>query len=1162
MRLKKLTISGFKSFADKVSIDFDSEIVGIVGPNGCGKSNIVDAFRWVMGEQSAKSLRGDKMHDVLFAGSDSRKPLNYAEVAITLTDIKDELPTPYEEITIARRLYRSGESEYYINKELARLKDVQSLFLGSGIGKNAFSIFEQGKLDQIIHLSPEGRRVIFDEAAGTSRFLLRKKETMRKLVVVSDNFARVHDVHAEIEKQTKQLKKQASHAKNFQENKSRLAELEREILLFRWKRISEKNAALEGELERLKFSFQEGLSLLSSQEELLNKHKERVLEEEISAQEQQKEFHLCETKFRVHEAESAQQKHRLLEMKKREEDVKGELQALSKEQTNSSKDLTSKEENRDLCAKRKEDLHKELTLKKEVHHAIEKELQLRRESVKKIQTEHLQQVQEVSKLSAALQERTFRHESKCARLQTLIDLEQKGMNSCSALEGNILSQRQKVETLSAQIDASKKDLNQEEQELLAVRKQIAEAQKEEHQLLRHMTEAEGHKKALNRLKEEMEGFSEGAKMLLKEAKDPKSPLYQKITPLFEYLSPKKGYENLLASALRPYAETLIVDSEEDFKELIVFVKKKKIGDFSLLVKNRIQAKKEVSESSLARYLDKNPIAYHFSNGIEVGESGNYLDALGVFFNLGSGRNHANVFLRQSELKSLEQTLLELQAKADEHRAFSLNLAEKLKLTEKRRNEIIEARRKKEMDLIQENFQLLQVLKDQEKAKKELESLKKEKEGLALLENEGFAIEESQKKLSLQKMEVARLFMAVGKQERTLETLQENFSQSALQMQEADAVFQEAKELWQRSNQEIEILKARQQQRELHEKKLEKEAFELRQRVESTLNAIGKKEAECDEQQYALKSLEKALREQEKRLFEAKKECERLDKELSQKRKALTPLEKERHSLEILHAKEFSEKESLENELQERHALKKEDLASQAAISPLEIPIDEAVKEMHRLRSAVDEAGAVNMTAIEEFQEAQDRFDFLNQQLKDLEESKKDLEEIIAKLDQESRKIFKKTFLQIRENFQKNFAILFKGGSADLTFTESSDILEAGIEIVAKPPGKQMRSISLLSGGEKCLTALALLFSIFEVRPAPFCILDEVDAPLDDTNIDRFTHVLKQFTDKTQFIIVTHNKKTMAIADLLIGVSMEEKGVSKLISLVFESVFTKSASTVF
>jgi len=1106
MKLKKITIHGFKSFADKVTLDFDCEIVGIVGPNGCGKSNIVDAIRWVMGEQSAKSLRGDKMHDVLFAGTDQRQPLNYAEVSVTLTDIGDSLPIPYEEVTIARRLFRSGESEYYINKELVRLKDVQGLLLGSGIGKNAFSIFEQGKLDQIIHWSPLERRMIFDEAAGTSRFLLRKKETLRKLTTVNDNFTRVRDIHAEIEKQAKQLKKQATHAKSYQDNKQKLETLEKNVLLSRWKTIAEKHAGISEKTVALQATIQEKQSEISLFENALEQAKQGVVAEEILAKQKLKELNQAETKSRLCEAEISQNKQRLLEIKKREESVKSHLLTLGQEQ---------------------EAREAEIRLKEEQLHRLTQESASTdlKEALKKSREEHLKKMQEESRKNSELKEKIFRFEAKSARWKALTAFENSHAVSTKKIEEKIALQKEKVSGLTTEIDSFKEELLNGEKELLQLRKQHAEMQKEEQALLRQITEIAGHHKALNRLKEELEGFSAGAKLLLKEAKNDKSPLYENVEPLFEYLVPHKGYEEILASSMKAYVETLVVPSEEIFEELLNVAKKKKISDFSVVIKSRLKkAIADVSPRSLAKHLNDHLMAYHFTSHFELTEDGHFYDALGVFFHAGSGKKLNNAFYRQAELKTLAETLAALQQKGAQHAAALEAVTEKMKWAEKRRNEMSEVRRKKEMDLVRENFELQQAIQEQEKLKKEIVSLKKEQADLSHLEEEAIEIEKLKASAEGMKDEVLALHKA---------------------LKQLEGLF----EKWQESRQQVEIHKAKQQQSILHERKMREELEELRIRVETIVKTVAQQEKEGELIHASLYHLQQSVKEQEKTLGATKKECEIQEKELVQKRKLFTTLEKEAHAFEVIAAQDFSAKKSIEDELSARHGLMPEGLPQQQI--ELEEGLENATKEILRLRSALESAGAVNMTAIEEFQETQARFDHIDQQLKDLEESKKDLEEITLKLDQESRKIFRKTFQQIRENFQKNFAILFNGGSADLTFTESSDILEAGIEIVAKPPGKQLRAISLLSGGEKCLTALALLFSLFEVRPAPFCILDEVDAPLDESNIDRFTNVLQQFVDKTQFLIVTHNKKTMAIADLLIGVSMEEKGVSKLISLAFE-----------
>ncbi len=1150
MKLKKLTITGFKSFAERVTIDFDFEIIGIVGPNGCGKSNIVDAFRWVMGEQSAKSLRGDKMHDVLFAGTDKRKPLNYAEVSVWLTDINGELPLPYDEITITRRLNRSGESEYLINKEPARLKDIQSLLLGSGMGKNAFSIFEQGKLDQIIHLSPLERRVVFDEAAGTSRFLQRKKESVKKLAAVSENYLRVRDIHAEIERQARQLKKQANQAQSYQQSRNRLEFLEKEVLLVRWKELASKCGDLTGKLAQLNDSFQEKTKEIQVEEASSDASRQRVEEQEVLARAHQQENNRLETKARVLEAEINQQKHRLLEAKKREEKVRNNLNELIEERAALTQEKARKSE-RLVVENRAKDLkEKELFQQRGAHQAVEKEVQKSQELIKKLQADRLKLLQEEGKIQAKIQEKQFRYDARVARLQILHALEKTHEGTEKALEQQIVLQKGKVEALTYQIDGLKRDLKKGESELQRLRKELSDGQKEAQTLSRRITEVESQQKALLRLQEDMEGFSPAAKGLLREAKLEKSELYGKIEPLFAHLVAHKGFEELMASAMKPYAETLIVERESDLELLLGFAKRKKMFGFSVLVRERVETSKgALQKNALAAHVEKNAIALHLTKNTVVADDGHFYDALGVFFHGESGKRLSNPFQRQAELKSLSEELAGLAAESEKQLSHQEKLAEGVKIAEKLRVDSSEAHRKKEMDLIQENFRLQQALADAEKLRREIASVAKERRELEPLQEEENEMEELKASGQSMKEKIQQMVNAIQEHESAIDGDQKRVKEQWQSVQSCESSFYEVRNQWQNCRQEVEILAAKMEQNLGLEKKLAQEIEELGSHSESVFEALKRHEKEIEQATIGLKGFQNAMKEQEKTLLGAKKIAEGIELELSKKRKAIGGLEKETHGLDIILAQLSSEKRGVEAELLERHGIGAEK-ADQMKVE-LETSLEEAMQEIHRLRLSVESAGAVNLTAIEEFQQAQERFDFLDQQLKDLDESKKDLEKMIQTLDQESRKIFKKTFEQIRQNFQKNFSILFTGGFADLTFTESSDILEAGIEIVAKPPGKQMRAISLLSGGEKCLTALALLFSIFEVRPAPFCILDEVDAPLDDTNIDRFTNVLKQFIDKTQFIIVTHNKKTMSIADLLIGVSMEEKGVSRLISLAFE-----------
>jgi chromosome segregation protein len=1114
MRLKKLTILGFKSFADKVSLDFDCEIVGIVGPNGCGKSNIVDAFRWVLGEQSAKSLRGDKMHDVLFAGADSRKPLNMAEVSVTLSDINGELPIEYDEVTITRRLYRDGESEYLVNRQPVRLKDVQNLFLGSGIGKNTFSVFEQGKLDQVINLTPMDRRAIFDEAAGIGRFLQRKKETVRKLSQVTENYNRVHDIHQEVEKQTKQLKKQAAHAKSFQENKERLEGLEKALLVTRWRSLFEKNSGLEKSLHAISEEIREEHHRLAATLQTVEQTKEELKEQEERAKVKQMQLHKAETESRVQEAELRQQIKRLEEMEKRQAALKTERKTAEDKLSGLAERIKEKKAELDAFSAQKTALGEVLEKTRAAYEICEKRMSALRRELKEARETHLKSLQEETQLERLMQERKLAMQSAQQRLEALKTRIEEKKEEIIALKNECAEKKKEVKNLLKAIEG----LESFEDELQKFKKKIAENETALKDVNKKITELRAREQALTHLKEACEGFSSGAKILLKTFKG-------KVKGLFEVVKPAE--ESM--PAFQKYAQTLVVDSQKDLEHILEYARKHKLSDFSLTV-----------------FKDE---AFLKLKGESITEEGFYIDQKGVLFSYNLARKEGNPFLREAELDALAQLLSkENQNKEKLEMALESLMGERKSCEEKQR-EVLEKRRKLEMKHVQENFALQRGLSDIEKCEKELVTLETEFHKLHTSKAEHEALAALSKELSARQKKCSDLLKAFKKHEEAVEA-NEGELQNALKIwQEAQSAYQAALGAWQRCEQEAALLSANEKQSAAQIAKTARELEEL-QRVRNELDLnLKKRTEEAKSRSDYLVELEKISLKENDAVESGRSKRDELEKIVAEKRASLGALEKKRHHLEIALAEDTAKRKAIEQELSERHHLPLDTLPRCGIV--LEGEVEEAEKEARNLRVSLDRAGSVNMTAIEEYENQAKRFQVLDRQLVDLEEAKKDLEKIIGKLETECRKTFKETFEQIRENFRKNFAILFSGGEASLTFTESADVLEAGVEIVAKPPGKQMRSISLLSGGEKCLTALALLFSIFEVRPAPFCILDEVDAPLDDSNIDRFTAVLKQYIEKTQFIVVTHNKKTMAIADMLLGVSMEEKGISKLISLSFE-----------
>lgn len=1130
MKLKKLTIIGFKSFADKIGIDFDCDIIGIVGPNGCGKSNIVDAFRWVLGEQSAKSLRGDKMHDVLFAGSDHRKPLNFAEVSVTLANDEGELPIAYQEVMITRRLYRSGESEYLINRQPVRLKDIQDLFLGTGIGKNAFSVFEQGKLDQVIHLSPLERRSIFDQAAGIGRFLQRKKETGRKLSLVTENYTRLRDVHEEVEKQTKQLKKQAAQAKHYQDSKIRLEQLERAFLVTRLRTLSEKNCELENSLHAISEEIKTERHRLAASEENLELIKKGLKEKEGRVKASSAKWHQAETQANIREMEIKQEKQKVAELQSKIEDLKGEKEAAILEQKNLLKQISDKEAGLIEAKHKKDEQEKQVHRDSEAYGRRKMQMDELKKELKAARENHLVSMQAESRIQQELQEKKLALQAQEQRLIAVEERLKEKKETHERLEAEKREAQQKVQTLSDTIDALKSDCESSENCFNQNQKSVEEQQKAIHECQKKLAELSAREQVLIKLKESCEGFSSGAKQILKEPK-----FKGKVKGLFEVLQP----DETVMPAFHPYSQTLVVSTKNDFESVIAFAEKKNLTDFSVLL---LTGKTFLEEIPIQASLEK---AY-VKGGECVTQEGYYIDNRGVVFRFNPLGKEGNPFLRETELNSLKSELASLEAHLEKLKVNLEDALGQLKASEKARKDAFEKRQKQEMSLIQENFSLQRLIADMKKVGQEENALEKH---LRDFEHDKTGCDDISglvEKLELQKAQTAQCLESYKKCETKVESEEKTLQLALKNWQEGQSVFQKAMAHWQSRDQECKLLHKGQEQTLQLIEKIDREQKQTQTALAQVVLSLENHIQQYENEKMHLLEYESSTQEEEQGLLKARAKREEVEKTLAEKRSVIGSLEKKRHQLEVLFAEDASKRKSLEQQLFERHQLSPEEIDSVS--DQLEKSLEEAEKEIRELRVSLDRAGAVNMTAIEEYQNQAQRFQELDRQLVDLEEAKTDLEKIIGKLDGESRKIFRTTFEKIRTNFQKNFSILFNGGEANLAFTDSSDVLEAGIEIVAKPPGKQMRSISLLSGGEKCLTALALLFSIFEVRPAPFCILDEVDAPLDDSNIDRFTGVLKQYISKTQFIIVTHNKKTMSIADLLLGVSMEEKGVSKLLSL--------------
>ncbi len=939
MYFKRLELVGFKSFTDKTTVEFKPGVTAIVGPNGCGKSNISDAIRWVLGEQSAKSLRASSMEDVIFNGSATKEPLNLAEVSLTLSNESKILPIDYDEVTITRRLYRSGESEYLLNKNNVRLKDIHELLMGTGIGTESYSIIEQGKMDQILDSKPEERRVIFEEAAGITKYKSKKKEALRKLEHVDANLLRINDIIQEVKRQIGSIERQAKKAESYKTEFEKLKKLELAV---------------------------------ASRDFLLFDHRRKTKEEGLA------------------------------NLKKEEEDSRSLMQAAEASYADKKREVSRLD---DLL---KDSHAEEMNTTSEIR-KNEDRLLLNRERIEELsqRKEHLMRQAEI--LKHRIEKYKEDYQQWNSEFEILQKEEMGGLTFLNSAEGNFKVLADTVAAMGAEEKADKA-------RLLDLANQRAHVQTE---LARVRAENGVLEKRLQRLNEEKEAASNEERRFSER--------------LAAFQTAVKKFKDKLKAFLQTFARkgalefgpTEDSELESEIKHFADEVSKTRVGEKSGEEVSLLSA--EMSDLSAER-------GKFSQKGVELTKELGTIDEEEKTLNAG--------------LLSIENSF---QEKATQKEALLVHLTE----TRLKQNHCTAKREKIEKDktrvleaIMNEEAQELQLVKEMENVTAKRESL----------EEENKSLEAELKNLASRRESVMK---SQGGTHRD---------------REAIAV-------------ELETLeKERNQRQEFLRSALEKvHAFEL-------------EEANLRHEMGRLKE----------RIFNA-------------------------YQVDLI----------IEGGVSETLAR-----AGDALLGSEEFDVEEAKIEIQFQREKLNKMGPVNLTAIQEYDEMSERFDFLTKQQQDLLQAKEDIHKAILKINRTTKELFVDTFGKIQKNFVEYYRLLFGGGSADLLLLDENDVLECGIEIVARPPGKKLQSISLLSGGEKALTAIALLFSLFKVKPSPFCVLDEIDAPLDEPNIDRFCGVLRDFIAGSQFILITHNKRTMNLADVMYGITMAETAVSKIVSVRF------------
>ncbi len=1177
MYLKSIEVQGFKSFANKIKFEFHNGITGIVGPNGSGKSNVADAVRWVLGEQSAKQLRGGNMQDVIFSGTQLRKPLGYASVAITLDNADHKLDTSYEEVTVTRRLYRSGESEYLMNGAACRLRDIQELFYDTGIGKEGYSIIGQGQIDKILSNKPDDRRELFDEAAGIVKFKRRKNTTLKKLEEEEQNLARVSDILSELTRRLGPLKRQSESARIYLKKRDELKTLDLNMFLL-------DRARMEKEYDRLQQAYGASGEELAETRVQFDKTKEEydTLEQELT-----------ELEKKIETSREAASQHALVQKQ-----LEGQIHVLNEQ-------IRTATENRKLHDARLETIDTELQEKKSQIIELEKILGeadvLRKNSDADCATVQSQ----LDQLHTAMEQSTAAmNQAKTSQIDLLNQkasakgklqrydamLEQigirKSMLSQRALvlkkdeerqQDVLIDCREEYRKLQKEIESAqtKRDANQEQ--IQSLQKEIESGQKDvdSRQLAFHREESR--LETLRNLAERYDGYGNSIRRVMEQ----KSRVPGLIGVVADLIKTEKKYETAIETALGGAIQNIVTKDEATAKQMIGFLKQNRYGRATFLPLSAVSGRggldkaqylkepgviqsadrlvhtEPAYEDLMRSLLGRTLVVETIDHGIALQKKSHHTLRIvtleGELLNPGGSmtggafKNTSNLLGRRREIEELEKQVKKLGTDLEERKT---GLESKRNLRNALRDEktdLEEQIREKQLDLNTAQMNIRQA----EERTREIQS------GFSQLKGESAEIES-------QIREIDEFRTALQQEMKTLKSSEKDSMQTALSQETL---------LEQQREQESELSRRLE---ELHLKR-----SELSQKLsfqQENLDRIRREISSLEEEKGDInaRQLERDREEEEKKVQIASVEETMAAGKIQEEelQKVLSADQARKEELQSTHRQFFARRDELSehlnrldkecyrlrsqlDKLEENQEAQINYIWDEYEITPMqaasyrmeEVPERGALKkQLNEVKDEIRKLGPVNVNAIEEYKEVEERHTFLSAQHEDLVKAQETLKKIIQELDEGMRRQFAEKFADIRREFDKAFKDLFGGGKGTLELVEGEDILEAGVQIISQPPGKKLQNMMQLSGGEKALTAIALLFAIQNLKPSPFCLLDEIEAALDDSNVSRFAEYLHKLTKNTQFIVITHRRGTMNAADRLYGITMQEKGVSTLVSV--------------
>ena len=1182
MFLKRLELQGFKSFADKTVLEFMPGITAVIGPNGSGKSNISDSIRWVLGEQSMKSLRGNKSEDIIFAGTQNRKSLGFAEASIVIDNSDGKLPIEFAEVVVTRRIFRNGDSGYFINKTPCRLKDVLELFMDTGIGKDGYSIIGQGKIDEILSNKSEDRRNIFEEAAGIVKYRARKTESEKKLEQTKLNLLRINDILSEIEANIEPLKKQSDKAKKFLELRDELKSIEIGLFLYNIDNYKEQLKKLAEDIDIILSEQKEEesrLSVIQNLKENLKLELEEVItkieetqnlgfESEKKIEQINSEINVAETKITNNIQNRETYLKEIEELNKRNTEIKEEKDNRISKKDNLlanrekfAKELEEKEKTLNEISSKFSDEEKKIEEKKK---QVEQNTEVKYENREKINTI------EINNDNLSKRGKTVQNEIT----DTISKLDEKRMIKSELLKtfNEKEAKRNECEKRLNEIKTKKDEANTK----------ILNYENKINDLSTELRVKDSKQKFLSEMEKEKEGYTRAVKALLLECeKDSKLNKGVKGV-LANIITVPTEYQIAIETVLGQTLQNIVTETEEDAKKLIEYLRKNNLGRASFLpiasvkgkkvdrlIKNNLQgvigiandlvkADKEY-EGIILNLLGRTVVVENMDTAIILARQNSYgfrivtlkgdiINPSGAISGGSIAQKTSSIIGRTSQIKELEKEIEKLKQEIEkvskekeEYEESIEDLLEEITSIEQSSQEIqIEyATEKQRIESLEESILNLET---------RLESLKTESKQIeqTILENEKQKSTIKEKTMELEKEieaisgEIQAFAEKDKENQKYIDDLNFEITNLKISLSSFDESSNSMQEILERIETELQANTSKIESKQEQSKQVLEENEKLKKTIENLKQSI-----EQIKQEVSLSSETVEKLKQEK--IEKNNSITKTETEIEEKYRIIEEIKNQANKLEVKKSKIDVELEQIINKMWEDYEI----TPNTAGEYKKPNDIAETTKNVKNLREKIKELGSINIDSIEEYKQTKERYDYMCEQRLDLENSSNKLKKVIQDMTKIMKEQFEAQFKTINKNFGEVFKELFGGGKAELRLTDEEDILNCGIEIEVQPPGKKLQNMSLLSGGERAFTAIALLFAILKINPAPFCVLDEIEAALDDVNVYRFADYLKKFTQDTQFLVITHRKGTMEASDTVYGITMEESGISKLLSMKLE-----------